>query len=334
MAEGACEPVRKRGVIIGKFMPPHRGHQYLIDFGRCYADDLVVMVCSLSREPIPGELRFQWVRDSFPGVQVIHHDAEIPQEPSEHPDFWSLWQQAIWNHAGKSIDYVFASEDYGCKLAEMLGAEYIPVDHSRSLVPISATKIRTDPFRHWDFILPAARSFFLKRVAIIGPESAGKSTMARQLASHYMTVCVEEYARGLLDFTHGWCEPRHIPLIARGHLASDFALSQQASRLIFCDTDLLTTTVWSNLLFQNCPDWVRQKAEAQSFDLTLLLETDLDWKNDGQRYMPDQAERQEMFRQLQSGLERLNRPYVSITGRGSARLQAAIDIIEKTFFLT
>ena len=88
--------MNKRGVIIGKFMPPHRGHEYLIDFGANYADEVVVMVCSIQREPIPGRLRFEWVRDYFPKVHVVHHDEEIPQEPQEHPDFWSIWQNAVW----------------------------------------------------------------------------------------------------------------------------------------------------------------------------------------------------------------------------------------------
>lgn len=324
--------MKKRGVIIGKFMPPHRGHQYLIDFGTHYADELVVMVCSIKREPIPGNLRFQWVRDFFPNAHVVHHAEEIPQEPAEHPDFWAIWRKAVHDYAGEQIDYVFASEDYGWQLAEVLGAQYVPVDHARSLVPISATKIRDNVFQHWDFILPTARPYFLKRVAIVGPESAGKTTMARQLAEHYNTVCVEEYARGLLNFTNGWCEKHHIPQIAKGHWASEEALAQQANRILFTDTDLLTTTVWSDMLFQGCPDWIHEMARSQHFDLTLLLDCDLEWENDGQRYMPEQKERRHLFELLRERLARLQRPYVLIQGSGRHRLESAIQVIDQKFF--
>jgi NadR type nicotinamide-nucleotide adenylyltransferase len=321
--------VKTHGVIIGKFMPPHLGHQYLIDFGAAYVDELTVLVCSIAREPIPGDLRFEWVRDFFPNVRVLHHDAEIPQEPHEHPEFWAIWREAIRKYAGESIDYLFASEDYGWKLAEVLGAEYVPVDHARTLVPISATRIRENPLANWEFLLPTARSHYVKRVAIVGPESAGKSTLARQLAARYQTVCVEEYARGLLDFNKGWCEPHHIPQIARGHRASEVALARQANRILFTDTDLLTTTVWSRMLYNDCPGWIRDQADAQRFDFTLLLDCDLDWENDGQRYMPDHTERRNFLEIMRSELERLDRPYALIQGRGAARLQEAVRQVDQ-----
>ena len=213
----------------------------------------------------------------------------------------------------------------------MIGAQYVPVDHARSLVPISATKIRNNPWEHFEYILPAARPHFLKRVAIVGPESAGKTTLARQLAMHYQTVCVEEYARGLLDFTKGWCEPHHIPLIARGHAASEAAMARQANRILFTDTDFLTTTVWSDILFKECPDWIHDMADSQHFDLTLLLDCDLEWENDGQRYMPEKHERAHLFSRLRIELERLHRPYVVIQGKGPDRLAAAIKQIDQRF---
>ncbi len=323
--------MKTRGLIIGKFLPPHRGHQYLIDFGTSYVDELVVMVCSIEREPIPGDLRFQWVRDFFQEARVVHHSEEIPQEPKEHPDFWAIWQRAICKCAGEQIDYVFASEDYGWKLAEVLGAQYVPVNHERSLIPISATKIRNDPFQYWDFILPTAQPHFLKRVAILGPESAGKTTLAKQLAQHYQTIWVEEYARGLLNFTKGWCEEHHIPQIALGQRASEAALADQASRLIFSDTDILTTTVWSELLFHKCPQWIHAMAAGQKFDLTLLLDCDLDWENDGQRYMPEESERQRFLEKLKAALHCVDRPYTLIQGRGEDRLNAAIREIDRRF---
>lgn len=324
--------MKTRGVIIGKFLPPHRGHQYLIDFGAAYVDELTVMVCSIEREPIPGHLRYQWVRDHFPNVRIVHHDKEIPQEPHEHPDFWRIWKEAILEYVGGPIHHVFASEDYGWKLAEVLGATYIPVDHARSLVPISGTKIRENPMQYWEFILPAARSYFLKRVAILGPESAGKTTLARQLAAHYKTVCVEEYARGLLDFKNGQCDAEDIPLIARGHLASESALALQANRVLFTDTDVLTTTVWSEVLFKDCLEWIRDEARKQCFDLTLLLDCDLPWENDNQRYFPELEKRRSFFDLLKQQLERLGRRYVVIQGQGDERLKRSIEAIDAALF--
>ena len=97
--------------MLGKFMPPHRGHVYLVDAARRQVDSLTVLVCSLQREPIPGELRHRWMRELFAGsgVQVVHVTDEVPQEPAEHPDFWSIWQELIRRHVPRPIDRVFAS---------------------------------------------------------------------------------------------------------------------------------------------------------------------------------------------------------------------------------
>ena len=72
-----------RGMVLGKFLPPHLGHKYLIDFAAGLVDELTVLVCTRQRQPIPGHLRFQWMQRSFGGVRVIHHTAELPDEPAE-----------------------------------------------------------------------------------------------------------------------------------------------------------------------------------------------------------------------------------------------------------
>ena len=146
------------------------------------------------------------------------------------------------------MDCVFASEPYGVRLASELGADFLPVDVARARVPISGTEIRKDPLRHWDFLPDPVRPHYLKRVCIFGPESTGKSTLAADLARHYGTLYVPEYARPLLDPKGGVCAASDIPRIALGQRASEDALARQARKLLFCDTDALTTTIWSDWL--------------------------------------------------------------------------------------
>src|SRR5262245_58902923 len=83
------------GLVLGKFLPPHVGHQYLFDFARSFVQQLTVLVCTLKSEPIPGKLRHQWVAEMAPGAQVLHVDDENPSEPHEHPDFWTIWIDTI-----------------------------------------------------------------------------------------------------------------------------------------------------------------------------------------------------------------------------------------------
>jgi len=313
-------------MILGKFLPPHAGHVYCVDFARRFVDRLTVLVCSIEREPIPGALRYEWMRELCTGCEVVHVTDENPQEPAEHPDFWPIWRETIRRVLPEGPDYVFASEDYGVPLAELLGSRFVPVDVGREAVPVSGTAIRNDPLGNWEYLPAPVRPYFVKRVCVFGPESTGKTTLARDLARRFETVWVPEFARGLLDRKAGRCDPEDIPLIARGQAASEDALARRANRVLFCDTDLLTTTIWSDVLFGGCPERVAAEAERRGYDLTLLLDVDVPWVDDTQRYLPHR--RREFYDRCESELARRARRVVVVRGSWEERFRRAVAAVE------
>ncbi|MDH5508933.1 MAG: AAA family ATPase [Nitrospinota bacterium] len=315
------------GMLLGKFLPPHLGHQYLVDFARNYVKELTVMVATIQAEPIPGDLRYRWMREMFPDVNVVHCADENPQFPHEHPDFWDIWLASIRRFVSSGPDYVFASEDYGYRLAEVLGARYVPVDHARELAPISGEALRADPMTNWKYIPPCVRPYYALRVCLFGPESAGKSTMAKNLAAHYDTAYVSEYARGMLNLQNDECYPEDIPRIARGQAASEEAMARMANRILFCDTDLITTTIWSEALFDNCPPRIREEAEKRQYDLYLLLDMDTPFVKDPQRYLPHK--RKWFHERCLHELESRDRPFVKISGSWDERFEKAIHAVDR-----
>jgi NadR type nicotinamide-nucleotide adenylyltransferase len=142
----------RRGFLLGKFMPPHLGHQYLCDVAIRRCDALTVLVCSLPGDPIAGALRLAWMREMVPAARVLHLDEEVPQAPADHPDFWPIWRGIVRRFHPEPVDVVFASEVYGHRLAGELGAVFEPVDIARWVVPVSATAIRADPAGHARFL--------------------------------------------------------------------------------------------------------------------------------------------------------------------------------------
>ncbi|MCK4867652.1 MAG: AAA family ATPase, partial [Alphaproteobacteria bacterium] len=188
-----------RGFLLGKFLPPHDGHVFLCDFARAYCDELTILVCTLEDDPIPGALRFQWMRELFPDCRVLHLAEDVPQEPADHPEFWDIWRGIVQRFHREPIDFVFASEDYGNRLAAEVGARFVPVDIPREAVPVSGEAIRADPFANWRYIPPPVRPYFAKKICIFGPESTGKTTLARDLAARLETVHVPEYGRVYTD---------------------------------------------------------------------------------------------------------------------------------------
>ncbi len=329
------------GVVLGKFMPPHNGHLYLIEFARACCYRLTIIVCALDEEPIPGHIRYGWMKELYPDCNVVLLDRPIPQYPDESPDFFTIWADTVRRVCGEAWkpDVFFASESYGYDMAAALGCVFMPVDERRELVPVSGTKVRRDPMTNWDYLHPVVRPYFVKRVAVIGPESSGKSSLSKRLADHFATCYVSEYARGMLasygEHVPGYneAEPQleDISTIARGQLVSEMALAKQANKVLFTDTDLLTTAFWSNWYFQQVPEWVDELAHSQTYHLTLLMDprpvADA-YVPDIQRPMPDLQQRVEMYKALRLSLIALHRPFVEINGNDWAtREEQAIKAV-------
>jgi HTH-type transcriptional regulator, transcriptional repressor of NAD biosynthesis genes len=309
------------GMVLGKFMPPHLGHVYLVEFARNYVDQLTVVVGTLQAEPIPGELRFRWMRELFPDVNVVHHTDENPQEPAEHPDFWRIWHDSLMRVLPGRPDFVFASEDYGWKLAEVLQGRFIPVDKARGVMPVSGTAVRRDPLGNWQYLPRCVRPYFARRVCVFGPESTGKSTLAGRLAEHFQTVVVPEYARILGEAQNGKLSLDDMECIARGQIASEEALARNANRVLICDTDVLITTIWSDVLYGSCQPWIRAEAERRTYDLYLLTDVDVPWVRDPVRYLPEN--RTDFLAVCEQALRQRDRLYVKLSGDWEQRFQTA-----------
>ncbi|HVO03958.1 MAG TPA: AAA family ATPase [Candidatus Cybelea sp.] len=319
-----------RGFIIGGFRLPTRGHQHLIDFASAFcAGDLDVMLCTRDEDVIPGEFRLAWLQEHFGRRARIgrFHNA-LPEDPVA-PDFWALWNRAILGFlAGRGPELVFASEPYGKRIADDLGAAFVPVDPARDSVPISARRLQAAVSEHWNLMLPAARPHFLKRVAIIGPESCGKTTLARRLAAAYRTVHVPEYARTYLENTDPMKYPdlADIALISAGHAAAEDGLARQANRLLVLDTDHICTAVWSRVALGTVPDEVVREIESRPYDLRLLLRDDVPFVADVLRYGGET--RQLRFEDFVAELERHGLSYRVIEGPWPERNAQAMEAVE------
>ena len=319
----------RSGMLLGKFLPPHRGHQYLIDFARRCVDDLTVFVCSIRSEPIPGRLRYEWVRDHFGGVSVVHCDDENPQAPEDDPEnFWPIWKQSLLSRLDRPPDVVFASEPYGVRLAAELGAAFVPVDPMREAVPISGSRIREDPYWYAEFLLPEARPYFVKRVVLVGPESSGKSTLTKWLAQRFGAGGVQEYGRTFQENVGRDLALADMLAIARAHCAAEDAVAMQARGLIVVDTEAIVTKLWSKVFFQAVPDGLEALIDPARYHLYLLTEPHPDeWHDDGWRLQPDRAERMRFFEEIRAELEARGCPYHVLSGDWPNRQQQAEALV-------
>lgn len=213
-------------------------------------------------------------------------------------------------------------------LAKELGAEHIAIDPDRQNFPVQTEQIRQNPQRHWNLLSRTARPHYIRRVALVGPESCGKSYLSEKLAAHFNTVFVEEYGRtycekfGMdstdLDFAH----------VAGGQLYREDEMALEANRLLFCDTELIVTQVWSEVYFGGkCQPWIFWANHARRYDLFLLCAPDIPWVNDGLREF--EGQRQWMFDRLRQELECRGLPFEIIQGDFEVRTSRAIAAVER-----
>ena len=170
----------------------------------------------------------------------------------------------------------------------------------------------------------------VKRVAIYGPECTGKTTLAAGLAAHFGEPWSSEYVRQFWDERHGIITAADLDAVARGQIAAEEAAAARARRVVFCDTELLTCTLWDDLLFPGaCPPWVRAEADrrAQGFALYLLCVTDVPFAPDPQRCFPDEAGRAMCMRRWRETLEQRGLPMVEIGGAWAERSAQAIRAV-------
>lgn len=172
----------------------------------------------------------------------------------------------------------------------------------------------------------------LVKVVLFGPESTGKTTLSQQLAEHYNTVWVPEYAREYLqekwDREQKPCEPEDLLPIAYGQMQLENTLAKKANRILICDTDLLETKVYSEAYYLGyCDPILEEHALNNKYDLYFLTYIDTPWEADDLRDKPNERER--MFAYFKGTLEKYGRKFVTLKGDKTTRFSTASKHIDK-----
>lgn len=309
----------KKGLVIGKFMPPHAGHLALIEFGAKNCDLLYVLVCSRPDNPIPGKLRYGWMKKIFHGrknIRVVWVRADLPQDsaPSRHAS--RVWSEYILRRFGK-FDYIFSSEAYGDFVAEYLGAKHVPFDCGREAIPVSGTKIRENPHRHWQYIPEVVRPYYVEKVVFLGAESTGKSTIARELAKELGTRWMPEYGREYWAKHHAadWkLTPEQLVEIAHGHLRRENNAVKKCDKYFFVDTNAITTEMFARFYHGDAhPELKRLAKIAETrYNHCFVCDIDIPYEDDGQR---NGAEHQKNFQcRILEDLDRRGVKYEVLSG--------------------
>jgi nicotinamide riboside kinase len=169
------------------------------------------------------------------------------------------------------------------------------------------------------------------KLAIFGPESTGKTTIAKQLAEEFRTNWTPEYARNYLqnlwEKEQKTCSFEDILPIAVGQIKLENEAVKLSNDYLFCDTNLLTTKLFSDINYNKCPEEVSTAAIAHEYDLIFLTDIDIPWVADDLRSAPNRREKE--FQIFENSLTQLKKPYLKISGTKEERFQKATVIVQE-----
>ena len=178
------------------------------------------------------------------------------------------------------------------------------------------------------------------KVVVIGPESSGKSSLCEQLANHYKTEWVKEYAREYLLANGTEYSYDNLLEIAKGQFALEKAAIQliedkkttsaanDLPEIVLIDTNMYVLKVWCEFVFEKCHPWILNQIVENSYDLYLLCDIDLPWVKDELREYPDVEIREKLYHHYKDLLINQSTPWVNISGNYQQRVEIAVNAID------
>lgn len=312
------------GLVIGKFYPPHRGHKLLIDTALAQCEQVIVLLTWRHGESPPGDARLAFLREIHPRAEIVS-----VEDPGHEDDSRAWAEYTLALLAGRRLDAVFTSEDYGDPYARWLGVTHVLVDRERRRVPCSGTRVRARPLDCFEHLEPCVRAWYAKRVCVVGAESTGTTTLARALAEHYRTAWVAEYGREYTERRPAgapWTSDEFLHIAEEQARREDRA-AREANRLLLCDTDPFATAIWHRRYVGARSPEVEAFAARRRYDLYLLTGDEIPFEQDGTR--DGEHVRHWMHELFVHDLTATGRPWVLVRGSHEERLRVAVERVER-----
>jgi NadR type nicotinamide-nucleotide adenylyltransferase len=322
----------KVGLTLGKYAPLHRGHQHVIETALAEMDRVIVLIYDAPEvTPVPLPVRAAWIRKLYPQVEVLEAwdgPVEIGSDPALTARHDAYLKRRL---AGRMITHFYSSEFYGEHVSRALGAVDRQVDSERLLQPISATMVRSDPYRYRQFLDPLVYRDLITQVVFLGAPSTGKTTLAAALAQEHRTVWVPEYGR---EYWEKHQSNRRLSLeqlfeIGVGHRQREEAQLMSANRYLFIDTDATTTRQFSLYYHDACDERLEQLASETRlrYDLFFLCLPDIPYDDTWDR---SGAVFREVFqRRIEADLITRRIPYAKVGGSLEQRMASVNEVLSK-----
>lgn len=288
-----------KALVIGKFQPLHKGHLALIDYAALQVEKVAVCVTAHDREIISIDQRIKWLTESYddnPSIIVrgVSYDPDKLNESSvsdmKSSEEWADYLKGILDDFSE-IDVIIGSEMYVKFMADYIGIDHLIYDEHRTNLNISATDIKGDIIRYWDYLSPAAKRTYVKHICICGSESTGKSTTCKRLEEEYgFITMIPEIGRCLVGKSE-ICATSTLKKIFSIH--NDLlraVIHEPPTPIILWDTDNITTLSYFTYLNpKGTVDEIKCGKDILKADKYFFFESNIPVHDDGTRFDSDEA---------------------------------------------
>lgn len=318
----------ERGLVLGRFLPPHAGHHRLIDEALERCGRLTVCVLAGEGDRLPLAVRRRALQEMHPTARVLA--GQGPEGGGRIGGAGTaVLVERVRELVAEPIDVLFTAEGDGDGAAEGIAARRIELTRQPREAPLSSEAVRRDPAAHWRWLSPAVRCGLARRVIITGSESTGKTTLAQRLAARYATVWVAEFGRELTVVKQQrtvppepW-QPADFSWIAAEQERTTNEAARRSGPLVVADTDAIATQVWEERYRERASHATERIAATSRADLYLLTLPDVPWIADGIRD-GDQELRRWMTARIRELITPRGVPIVELAGSWEQREQAAV----------
>lgn len=326
------------GMYGGSFDPVHLGHVNDIVKASSMCKELyIVLSYSKNRDHVNYKQRYQWLAEITKEIENIKIIAIEDVNSSKDNYNWDKGAKDIKNAINKNIDVVFCGDDYKeTNRFESLYPESEVIYFSRSIINISSTEIRKNPIKYWDYLPKVVQPYFCKKVLIVGSESTGKSTLTRNLALAFNTTYLEEVGRTICERAKSedmMLETDFLEIMVK-HKAKEYEKLIEANKVLFIDTDCITTLFYSGFLCEDDGNVSAYKKlcdginHFNKYDLIIYLDIDTDFIQDGTRNEEIRDNRKKYSNMLKSLMNGYGLKYYEINGSYLNRFEKSFDLVK------
>ncbi|MBP9735108.1 MAG: AAA family ATPase [Rhodoferax sp.] len=353
--------IYQHGLVIGKFYPPHLGHEYLIRTAAAHCKCVTVAVLGSSVESLSIAQRVQWLQMAFaayPQLRIVGELDDVAVD-YDNPAIWQahvdLMRQAVQRAdaafgTAPPVDAVFTSEGYGDELARRFSCDHVGLDQTRALYPTSGTAVRSDVCAQREMLSPTVQAGLALRVVVVGAESSGTTTLSCDLVNalrarggvwartQWVAEFGREYSANLLALARAkkdgatvtdidWCT-QDFSQVAGEQCWREETAARHGSPILVCDTDAWATLVWHERYMGCASAEVQALAHAMPPRALYVLTSDVDvpFEDDGLR--DGKHLRAWMTQRFRTLLQQQPVPWVELCGTPQVRCAAALAAID------